>query len=106
NNDGIGDLPGIIKKLPYLRKLGVETLWINPFFRSPQADFGYDVADYLEIDPQYGTLKDVKKLIREAHANDLKIIFDLVLNHTSDRHHWFQSARKSKNSPHSDWYVF
>jgi alpha-glucosidase len=106
NGDGIGDLPGIVARLDYLRDLGVETLWIAPFFASPQADFGYDITDYLSVAPEYGTLEDVDCLISEAHARGLKVLFDLVLNHTSDQHPWFVESRSSRTNPKHDWYVW
>jgi len=92
DGDGTGDLPGIRSRLPYLRDLGVDALWINPFYPSPQADAGYDVADYRDVDPRFGTLADAEALIREAHAHGLRVIFDLVPNHTSEQHPWFRAA--------------
>ena len=89
NNDGIGDLPGITEKLDYVADLGVDGIWISPFFTSPMKDFGYDVADYRDVDPMFGTLDDFKKLLHKAHELNLKIIIDLVLSHTSDQHPWF-----------------
>jgi glycosidase len=106
NGDGIGDLRGIIDKLDYVRDLGVETVWISPFFASPQVDFGYDITDYLSVAPEYGGLADVDRLIDEAHARGLKVMFDLVLNHTSDRHPWFVESRSSRVNPKRDWYVW
>ena len=87
--DGVGDLPGITDKLDYVAELGVDGVWISPFFTSPMKDFGYDVADYRDVDPMFGTLDDFKKLLHKAHALNLKIIIDLVLSHTSDQHPWF-----------------
>jgi glycosidase len=104
--DGIGDLPGIVAKLDYLRDLGIETLWVAPFFASPQADFGYDITDYLSVAPEYGTLDDVDRLISEAHDRGLKVMFDLVLNHTSDQHPWFLESRSSRTNPKHDWYIW
>ena len=92
DGDGIGDLPGIRSRLPYLRDLGVDAIWITPFYRSPMADFGYDVADYREVDPIFGTLADARELLDDAHAHGLRVIVDLVPNHTSDRHPWFVEA--------------
>lgn len=106
NNDGIGDLRGIISKLDYIRDLGFETIWISPFFRSPQQDFGYDVSDYLDIAPEYGTLAEAEELIREIHARGMRVIFDLVLNHTSIAHPWFQESRRSRDNPKRDWYIW
>ena len=106
NGDGIGDLPGIISKLDYLVELGVTALWISPFFKSPMDDFGYDISDYCLVDPIFGTQDDVLKLIAEVHRRKLKIVFDLVINHTSDQHPWFIEARSSKTNPKHDWYIW
>jgi len=106
NDDGIGDLAGIISRLDYLKWLGVETLWISPFFESPQQDHGYDVSDYYKVDPVYGDSLILDSLISEVHKRDMKIVFDLVLNHSSSEHPWFQESRKSKDNPKSDWYVW
>lgn len=106
NGDGIGDLPGIISKLDYLQSLGVTAIWISPFFPSPNFDWGYDVADYTDVDPDYGTLADAERLIAEAHRRGIRVILDLVLNHTSDQHPWFQEALSSTKSPYRDWFVW
>jgi alpha-glucosidase len=106
NGDGIGDLPGIIDKLDYLQSLGVTALWLSPFFPSPNFDWGYDVADYTAVDPDYGTLADADRLIAEAHKRGLRAILDLVLNHTSDQHPWFQQAKSSRDNPYRDWYIW
>ncbi|HYD50592.1 MAG TPA: alpha-amylase family glycosyl hydrolase [Terriglobales bacterium] len=106
NGDGIGDLAGIIGKLDYIRDLGFETVWVSPFFASPQVDFGYDITDYLSVAPEYGTVEDVDRLIDEAHRRGLKVMFDLVLNHTSDQHPWFIESRASRDNPKSDWYIW
>lgn len=106
NNDGIGDLQGIIGKLDYLQWLGIRALWISPIYPSPMADFGYDIADYTAIDAQFGTMADFDQLLQEAHRRELKVILDLVPNHTSDRHPWFIESRSSKNSPKRDWYIW
>ncbi len=106
NNDGIGDLRGIISKLDYIQNLGFETIWFSPFFCSPQQDFGYDVSDYCEIAPEYGTLTDAEELIREVHARGMRVLFDLVLNHTSIEHPWFQESRSSRDNPKRDWYIW
>ena len=111
NNDGIGDLKGIIEKLDHLNDgngggLGVDAIWFSPFFPSPQADFGYDVSEYCDIDPNYGTIKDFDKLVDESHKRGIKIILDLVLNHTSDQHKWFKESRKNRKNEKSDWYVW
>jgi len=106
NQDGIGDLPGIISKLDYLKELGFETLWISPFFCSPQMDWGYDVSDYYAIAPEYGNLADAERLIHEVHKRGMRILFDLVMNHSSDQHPWFQESRSSKENPKRDWYIW
>ncbi|NMM27229.1 MAG: alpha-glucosidase [Glaciimonas sp.] len=106
NGDGIGDLPGITAKLDYIAALGVDIVWISPFFTSPMKDFGYDVADYCDVDPLFGSLDDFDALIRRAHALGLKIMIDQVLSHTSDAHPWFDASRKSRNNPKSNWYVW
>ncbi|MFN8413037.1 MAG: alpha-amylase family glycosyl hydrolase [Anaerolineales bacterium] len=106
NNDGIGDLQGIIQKLDYIHNLGFESLWISPFFSSPQADFGYDVSNYTDIAPEYGTMEDATQLIEEAHKRGMKIVFDMVMNHTSIEHGWFKESRSSKNNAKADWYIW
>lgn len=106
NNDGIGDLRGIISKLDYIKNLGVETIWVSPFYESPQADFGYDISNYYGIAPEYGTLATVDSLIAEAHQRGLKIVFDLVLNHTSNQHPWFKESACSRTNPKADWYIW
>lgn len=107
DGDGIGDLPGIAARLPYLVRLGVDAVWLSPFYRSPQADAGYDVADYRAVDPLFGTLDDFDRLLRQAHAAGLRVIVDLVPNHTSDEHAWFQAAAGSRpGSPERARYVF
>jgi len=104
--NGIGDLPGIISKLDYIKDIGFETIWFSPFFDSPQADFGYDVSDYYQAAPEYGTQEDIYKLIEEVHKREMKIVFDLVLNHTSDHHPWFLESRSSLDNPKRDWYIW
>jgi len=106
NNDGIGDLQGIIGKLEYLQTLGVDAIWLSPIYPSPDVDFGYDVADYKAIDPKFGTIKDFEQLVKEAKKRDIHIILDLVLNHTSDQHEWFIESKKSKDNPYHDWYIW
>lgn len=106
NNDGIGDLNGIASKLDYLKDLGVDAIWISPCFPSPQVDFGYDVSDYENIDPMYGTLADFDHLEGEANQRRIHIILDFVLNHTSDQHPWFLDSRSSRTSAHRDWYIW
>jgi len=106
DGDGIGDLEGIRRHLDHLHWLGVDAVWISPFFRSPMADFGYDVSDYCDVDPIFGTLNDFDRLVQEAHSRDLKVIIDWVPNHTSDRHPWFVESRASRDNPRRDWYVW
>ncbi|WP_414833412.1 alpha-amylase family glycosyl hydrolase [Afifella sp. YEN Y35] len=106
NGDGIGDLEGIRQRLPYLTWLGVDAVWISPFYPSPMADFGYDVADYCDVDPIFGTLEDFDRLSADIHQAGMKLILDFVPNHTSDRHPWFQESRISRDSPKRDWYIW
>lgn len=104
--DGIGDLQGIVRRLPHIASLGVDAVWISPFFTSPMKDFGYDVSNYRDVDPMFGTLADFDALIEKAHALGLKVMIDLVLSHTSDQHPWFMQSRASRDNPKSDWYVW
>ncbi len=111
NGDGVGDLPGIIARLDHLndgtpRSLGVDAIWLSPFYPSPMADFGYDVSDYCDVDPTFGTLSDFDRLLDEAHARGIRVIIDLVPNHTSDRHPWFVESRSSRDNPKRDWYIW
>jgi alpha-glucosidase len=106
NGDGIGDLNGITARLDYLKDLGVDAIWLSPVYPSPQADFGYDISDYKNIDPQYGTLKDFDRLVAEADKRHIRIIMDMVMNHTSDEHKWFLESRSSRTNPYRDWYVW
>lgn len=106
NNDGVGDLNGITSKLDYLKELGVDAIWISPCFPSPQVDFGYDVSDYENIDPMYGTLADFDNLAKEAKQRGIHIILDFVVNHTSDQHPWFLDSKSSRTSAHRDWYIW
>jgi len=106
NNDGIGDLKGITSKLDYLKDLGVDAIWISPCFPSPQVDFGYDVSDYENIDPMYGTLADFDMLTSEARKRGIHVILDFVVNHTSDQHQWFLDSKSSRTSAHRDWYIW
>ncbi|MDJ0628249.1 MAG: alpha-glucosidase family protein [Rhodobacter sp.] len=106
NGDGIGDLAGIIHRLPHVADLGVDAIWISPFYRSPMLDFGYDVSDYRDVDPMFGTLGDFDALIQRAHELGLKVLIDLVLSHTSDRHPWFQESRASRDNAKADWFVW
>lgn len=106
NGDGIGDLKGIISKLDYLHELGIDAIWLSPIYRSPQDDNGYDISDYQDIDPLFGNLDDMDELIAEAKKRNIRIIMDLVLNHSSDEHKWFIEAKKSKDNPYHDYYVW
>ncbi len=106
NGDGVGDLLGIVRRLPYIASLGVDVVWISPFFTSPMKDFGYDVADYLDVDPMFGTLSDFDAVVKTAHSLGLKVMIDLVLSHTADQHPWFSESRKSSNNAKSNWYVW
>ncbi|RMF61789.1 MAG: alpha-amylase, partial [Bacteroidetes bacterium] len=107
NGDGIGDLGGVLEKLDYLSDtLGVDAIWLSPFYPSPMADFGYDVADYTDVDPIFGDLATFDALVAEAHRRGLRVIIDIVPNHTSDRHPWFIASRSSRDNPKRDWYVW
>lgn len=106
DGDGVGDIRGIISRLDYLENLGVDVLWLSPMYRSPQNDNGYDIADYQDIDPMFGTLSDMDELIRQAKARGIRIIMDLVLNHTSNEHRWFEEAKKGKDNPYHDYYIW
>ena len=106
DGDGVGDLPGIIERLDYVASLGVEAIWIAPFFRSPMADFGYDIADYRDVDPLFGTLEDFDRLLGKAHTLGLKLMIDQVLSHTSAEHEWFKQSRSDRDNPKADWYVW
>lgn len=106
NGDGIGDLQGIIERLPHIADLGADAVWISPFFKSPMKDFGYDISDYLDIDPMFGTLADFDEMIAEAHRLGLKVMIDGVISHTSDLHPWFKESRSSRDNAKADWYVW
>ena len=106
NGDGIGDLKGIISKMDYLQNLGINAIWLSPVCKSPQDDNGYDISDYQDIEPMFGDLKDMEELIAQANKRDIRIILDLVLNHSSDEHRWFQEAKKSKDNPYHDYYIW
>src|SRR6476620_4474401 len=107
NDDGIGDFRGLAERLDYIQDLGVSAIWIQPFFPSPLKDDGYDIADYMNVNPQYGTLDDFRELLEEAHRRELKVITELVMNHTSDQHAWFQRSRREAPGSHwRDWYVW
>lgn len=106
NGDGNGDLNGITEKLPYIKELGADVIWLNPIFVSPQVDNGYDIADYKDIDPSLGTMADFERLLARAHELGLKILLDLVVNHTSDQHEWFKEAKKSRDNKYHDYYIW
>jgi alpha-glucosidase len=106
NGDGVGDLPGVIDCLDYLQWTGVDAIWLSPTMPSPNTDYGYDVADYLGVHPELGTLDDLDRLVREADRRDIAVMLDLVPNHTSDQHPWFLDARSAKDSAHRDYYVW
>ncbi|WP_106768160.1 alpha-glucosidase [Paenibacillus faecalis] len=106
NGDGIGDFPGITSKLDYLKELGIGGIWLTPFYTSPKIDNGYDISDYYNVDPDYGTMADFERFIEEAHRRDIRVIVDLVLNHTSSHHAWFQESKSSVSSPKRDWYIW
>ena len=106
NNDGIGDLRGIISKLDYLKELGIDVIWICPMYKSPNDDNGYDISDYQDIMSDFGTMDDFNELLSEIHKRNMKIIIDLVINHTSDEHPWFIESRSSKENPKRDWYIW
>jgi alpha-glucosidase len=106
NGDGIGDLNGITARLDYLKELGVDAIWLTPVYPSPQVDFGYDISDYEAIDPQYGTMKDFDRLVAEAGKRHIRVLMDMVMNHTSDQHKWFLESRSSRTNPYRDWYMW
>ena len=106
NGDGIGDLRGIISRLDYLKKLGIDVIWMSPVYQSPNDDNGYDISDYQAIMEEFGTMEDFDRLLLEAHERGLKIVMDLVVNHTSDEHRWFVESRKGKDNPYGDYYIW
>src|SRR5688572_21246044 len=106
DGDGVGDLEGIRRRLPYLQWLGVDAVWLSPFYSSPMADFGYDVADYCDVDPLFGTLDDFDRFLAAAHERHLKVLVDWVPNHSSDQHPWFLASRSDRDDPRRDWYVW
>jgi alpha-glucosidase len=106
NRDGIGDLNGITEHIDYLKDLGIDAIWIAPFYPSPQVDFGYDISDYRGIDPQFGTMADFDRLMAEAKKRNIRVITDMVLNHTSDKHPWFIESKSSRTNPKADWYIW
>ena len=106
NGDGIGDLPGIISKLDYLKELGIDVIWLSPCYKSPNDDNGYDISDYRDIMDEFGTMEDFKTLLTGIHERGMKLVMDLVVNHTSDEHPWFVESRKSKDNPYRDYYIW
>ncbi|MCL4253603.1 MAG: alpha-glucosidase, partial [Anaerolineae bacterium] len=106
NGDGIGDINGIRQKLDYLAWLGIDGIWLSPHYPSPQYDCGYDISDYCDVAPEYGTLDDFRHFLTEAHARNIRVILDFVLNHTSHLHDWFIESRSSKDNPKRDWYIW
>ena len=106
NNDGIGDLPGVIEKLDYLKDLGIDVIWLSPMYKSPNDDNGYDISDYQAIMAEFGTMNDFDQLLEGVHQRGMKLILDLVVNHTSDEHPWFIESRSSKDNPKRDWYIW
>src|SRR5277367_6067868 len=106
NNNGVGDLNGISSKMSYLHDLGVDAIWITPCYPSPQVDFGYDISDYENIDPMYGTLADFDHMVSDGKKHDVRIMMDFVPNHTSDKHPWFLDSKSSRTSEHRDWYIW
>ncbi|NLR09691.1 MULTISPECIES: alpha-glucosidase [Lactobacillaceae] len=106
NNDGVGDLPGLTQRLPYIKKLGADVIWLNPIYKSPDKDNGYDISDYRNIQPVYGTMAEFDHMLNSAHQQGLKLLMDLVVNHTSDQHDWFQQSRQSRDNPYADYYIW
>ena len=106
DGDGVGDLNGVLERLDYVQSLGVDAIWLSPFYRSPMKDFGYDISDYFDVDPLFGSLEDFMVLLEQAHARNLRVIIDQVWSHTSDQHPWFVESSKSRHNPHADWYVW
>ncbi|KAK1467688.1 hypothetical protein CCUS01_06955 [Colletotrichum cuscutae] len=106
NNDGLGDISGIISKLDYIKSVGATAIWLSPIFKSPQNDMGYDISDYRDIHRPYGTIADAESLIKGCHERGIKVLLDLVVNHTSDEHEWFRESRSSKSSSKRDWYFW
>jgi alpha-glucosidase len=106
NGDGLGDLPGVTARLDYLAGLGIDAIWLSPFYPSPDADFGYDISNYTDVDPRYGSLSDFDQLLAGAHQRGIRVVLDMVLNHTSDQHPWFLESRASRDNPRRDWYIW
>ncbi len=106
NGDGIGDLQGVIRRLDYLKELGIDVIWMSPCYKSPNDDNGYDISDYRDIMDEFGTMEDFKELLSEIDKKGMKLVMDLVVNHTSDEHPWFMESRKSKDNPYRDYYIW
>ena len=106
NGDGIGDLEGIYSKLDYIKSIGIDAIWFSPLFCSPNADYGYDIADYMDINPEYGNMDTFKKVLAGAHERGMKVFMDLVVNHTSTEHKWFKESCKSVDNPYHDYYIW
>jgi alpha-glucosidase len=106
DGDGVGDLKGVTRRLDYLKELGIDAIWLTPFYPSPNVDFGYDVSDYTNVAPEYGTMADWHALVREANKRGIRVLVDLVLNHSSDQHPWFKESRSSIDNPKRDWYIW
>ena len=106
NNDGVGDIKGVIEKLDYLKELGIDVIWLSPVYKSPNDDNGYDISDYEDIMDEFGTMQDFDELLNQAHQRNIKILMDLVVNHSSDEHKWFVEARKSKDNPYRNYYMW
>ena len=106
NGDGLGDLPGITSRLDYLHELGIDAIWLSPFYPTPDKDFGYDISDYQAVDPRFGTLDDFDRLVAGAHQRGIRVVLDMVMNHTSDQHAWFKESRSSRDNPRRDWYIW
>ena len=106
NGDGVGDLKGIIEKLDYLKELGIDVIWLSPIYKSPNDDNGYDISDYYDIMEEFGTMADFDEMLEEIHKRGMKLVMDLVVNHSSDEHFWFQESRKSKDNPYRDYYIW
>src|SRR5512137_2636264 len=106
NGDGLGDLPGVLSRLDYLADLGIDAIWLSPFYPSPDKDFGYDISDYCDVDSRMGTLSDFDRLVQKAHQHNIHVMLDMVLNHTSDLHPWFLESRSNRENPKRDWYIW
>src|SRR5215204_2153614 len=106
NHDGVGDIKGIIQRLDYLKWLGISAIWVSPIYPSPMADFGYDISDYTAVHPLFGSMTEFEELLREAHKRGIKLILDMVPNHSANQHPWFLESRSSRNNPKRDWYIW